>query len=273
MNPQPTTSTAAATAEQRSAQAGWAARHATEYAAHTLITALEARQLRPNRDHRPWPGTAVVVTIGSRTPFTLADVEVARSATPDQARRLEHALSDAGIGATVVPDIPFGWLHIACTSADDALRLADLVWREMPRAHQVAYRLRTVLSEAGGHDRPLETVEPQVIDGGIEIGALTVPQAVLLLRLLGGQKTFSYSGWQRLDTLRTRLRDRLVRLLPGVAVTATPACGTCSQDSEITIGPAPVDHITALADLLQAALPPTKRQRITAALPPPRAHP
>ncbi|MGW6454701.1 hypothetical protein ACWF94_02035 [Streptomyces sp. NPDC055078] len=83
---------------------------------------------------------------------------------------------------------------------------------------------------------------------------MTIPQALLLLRLLDGQRPAHFRNGDRrhIEKLAGLLRTRLRTVLPGVAVDADLACRSCSysRNHQISIGDAAADQIHALAGRL-----------------------
>ncbi|MEU9337962.1 hypothetical protein AB0D49_33175 [Streptomyces sp. NPDC048290] len=220
-------------------------------ATRALLTVLSDRQWSPRTADRDdtGPDAALTITLQWAT-GTLAGTDLG-AFTATRAAALERALHDQGIDAQVRVSL---WTEpqITLSSPKAVEQLTTLVRREMPDAHQAALHLRSLLHAIGRHhrDRPFATVTPRARGEDVEI-TLTVPQAIRLQRLLGGRKTFHYSGWQRLDDLRRLLRHRLRPVMPRIEVTATPGCGDHGCTAKVHIGPAPLDHIRALGDRLK----------------------
>ncbi|MFD7552233.1 hypothetical protein [Streptomyces sp. NPDC059816] len=229
--------------------------------ARVLLGALEDRQWDPVTHPHPadWYSTGLAVTL-TRADGTLAGVRLDRF-TPGRAPVLEQALRQRHIEVQVGVTEPYvrgPRLTLTCPRA--MTRLADLVWSEMPEPHQVAGELRAALISVGRRRPPvLAPVRPRVRGNQVEIGSLTVPQAIALQRALGGP-SFQYSDWRRLDALRRLVQGRVRPVMPGVTVTAAPGCARHACPDEIRIGPAPLGHIRALTGRLTTAATRGKRR-------------
>ncbi|MFC5154142.1 hypothetical protein [Streptomyces amakusaensis] len=226
-----------------------------------LLDALNVRQWSPMPRHHhdaSQSDETLVITL-TRASGTLAGIPLDDFAEP-RAGTLEEALRQRGIEVRVDIGGPFvRGPRFTLTRSEAMTRLAGLVWSQMPQEHQTAVELRAALCSIRRRPFLFRSVPlPRVCDGQVEIGPLTVPQAIALQRTLGGP-AFRYTDWRRLDELRRLVQSRVRRVMPGVAVTATPGCARHACPDEIRIGPAPLDHIRALTDRLTTA--PTRAKR------------
>ncbi|MGW6454313.1 hypothetical protein ACWF94_00015 [Streptomyces sp. NPDC055078] len=197
----------------------------------------------------------ITVVLENVLPLSLAGAPAVPLPSDLAARTLERALRAQDIRARVtLADWPRNSPRITLSSPGDAHRLADLVWAEMPQPYQAAHHLRTALGAL-----EIKTSGPQVRNDGIDIGSMSAEHALALLTLLGGNPPphLRPANARHLDGIVRRLRYRLRLVLPGIQVTARPACGTCraSRPHQVVIGTAALDHIAALTALLNAAAP------------------
>ncbi|MGW1976564.1 hypothetical protein [Streptomyces sp. NPDC001889] len=226
-------------------------------AVRALHQALTVRQLNPI-DLTPPNGQQHTLVFATSTGYTIAGVPVDthRAFTEQDATALEAALRDHRVTAGVTPTEGLSsGPKITLPTAQDVQALTDLVWEEMPEPHRAAHRLRTVLTELGEiHRCPMDSVTPRVNGLRVRVGNVTVPQAFLLLRLMGGTRPdyFRQDRWQHIHDLAGMLRTHLRSVPPGITVTGDPVCGNCrdSRKPRIKIEDAPPDRIRALADRL-----------------------
>ncbi|MER6913866.1 hypothetical protein ABT354_19525 [Streptomyces sp. NPDC000594] len=219
-----------------------------------LIDALNVRQWSPlPRHHHAGRSDETLVITLTRASGTLAGIPLDDFAEP-RAGTLEQALRERGIEVRVDVGGPFvRGPRFTLTCPEAMRRLANLVWSQMPQEHQAAVELRAALCSIRRRPFLFRSLQlPRALDGQVEIGPLTVPQAIALQRTLGGP-AFRYTDWRQLEALRRLVQSRVRRVMPGVAVTAAPGCGQHSCTDTVRIGPAPLDHIRALTDRLTTA--------------------
>ncbi|MEO3976853.1 hypothetical protein [Streptomyces sp. CAU 1734] len=246
--PEPLTHTEAVTAFRRPPP------RAVIEAVRDLTEALTAHQLQPF-SHTPRDGHVCTMAITDFRTYTLAGVDVGGKCTDESAQALKQGLRRHGIAAQVTRVT--GPL-ISLPTLDDVHRMTDLVWRDLPDTYRTAHRLRRILEAMDDRSGGLgDFLRPRVVGDAVEIGDLTVTQALLLVRLLGGtvpRATRARCTCPYLGKVARLLRGRLRTVLPGVAVVPKPICGSDADGHRITVGAAPIDRIRALNERIETAV-------------------
>ncbi|MGW0856119.1 hypothetical protein [Streptomyces sp. NPDC002690] len=147
-----------------------------------------------------------------------------------QEEDIAGALLREGIKAKVLPDGPTVRVRVATT--DDVNRLTDLVCRDLTELGKAALYLSRALREEGLEEACVRTTPP----GLIQVDPMTVPQADLLFRGLGGRsedlKPSHLDDWSDQRRLAEALSDLLFERIGCVPlVTPTPPCGTCETEA------------------------------------------